>query len=60
MSDDGFFREVEEELRSERLKNFWERFGVLIVAGAVLIVVLIVALLAESADEADIAEGARP
>ncbi|WP_375566928.1 tetratricopeptide repeat protein [Oceaniradius stylonematis] len=38
MSDDGFFREVEEELRSERLKNFWERFGVLIVAGAVLIV----------------------
>ena len=40
MSDDGFFREVEEELRSERLKTFWERYGVFIIAGAVLIVAL--------------------
>lgn len=40
MSDDGFFREVEEELRSERLKTFWERYGVFIVAGALLIVAL--------------------
>lgn len=40
MSDDGFFREVEEELRSERLKTFWERYGVLIIAVALLIVAL--------------------
>lgn len=39
MSDDGFFREVEEELRSDRLKSFWERYGVIIIAGAVLLVV---------------------
>lgn len=38
MSDDGFFREVEEELRSDRLKGFWERYGVIIVAAAVLLV----------------------
>ena len=40
MSDDGFFREVEEEIRSERLKNFWERYGLAIIAGAALIIVV--------------------
>jgi len=39
MSDDGFFREVEEELRSDKLKSLWERFGILIIGAAVLIVV---------------------
>ena len=38
MSDDSFIREVEEELRSDRFKALWTRFGPLIVGGAVLIV----------------------
>ncbi|WP_306119660.1 MULTISPECIES: tetratricopeptide repeat protein [unclassified Roseitalea] len=40
MSDDGFFREVEEELRSDRLKRFWDRYGLIIIAVAVLAVAL--------------------
>lgn len=39
MSDDSFIREVEEELRSDQLKGFWERFKYVIIGGAVLIVV---------------------
>jgi hypothetical protein len=39
MSDDSFIREVEEELRSDRLKGIWDRFGTIIIAIAVLIVV---------------------
>ncbi len=35
MSDDGFIREVEEELRSDRLKQFWDRFGLIIIGVAV-------------------------
>jgi hypothetical protein len=38
MSDDSFIREVEEELRSDRLKSFWDRFGPFIIGGAVVIV----------------------
>lgn len=38
MSDDGFFREVEEELRSEKLKSFWDRYGLYIIGVALLIV----------------------
>ncbi len=38
MSDDSFIREVEEELRSDRLKSFWERFGTIIIGGAVLLI----------------------
>lgn len=38
MSDDSFIREVEEELRSDRLKSFWERFGTIIIGAAVLLV----------------------
>ena len=41
MSDDSFIREVEEELRSERLRNFWDRFGKFIIAGAVLVVLAV-------------------
>ncbi|MEO1397249.1 MAG: tetratricopeptide repeat protein [Pseudomonadota bacterium] len=39
MSDDSFIREVEEELRNERLQNFWSKYGTYVVALAVLIVV---------------------
>lgn len=38
MSDDSFIREVDEELRSDRMKKIWKRFGKLIIAIAVLIV----------------------
>ncbi len=36
MSD--IFREVDEEVRREQLKKLWERYSILIVAVAVLIV----------------------
>ena len=38
MSDDSFIREVDEELRSDRMKNIWTRFGKYIIGVAVLIV----------------------
>lgn len=38
-NDDTFIREVNEELRSERLQTVWKRFRPLIIAVAVLIVV---------------------
>lgn len=38
MSDDSFIREVDEELRSDRMKSIWTRFGKYIIALAVLIV----------------------
>ncbi len=37
--DDGFLREVEEELRRERLEKIWKQYGTFILAGAALIVV---------------------
>ncbi|MEX3007887.1 tetratricopeptide repeat protein [Hoeflea sp. TYP-13] len=39
MSDDSFIREVDEELRSDRMKSIWKRFGKYIIGIAVLIVV---------------------
>lgn len=39
MSDDSFIREVEEELRSDRLKKVWNQFGPIIIGAAILIVV---------------------
>lgn len=39
MSDDSFIREVEEELRSDRLKGIWDRFGPILIGAAILIVV---------------------
>ena len=39
MSDDSFIREVEEELRSDRLKRVWDSFGPFIIGAAILIVV---------------------
>ena len=38
MSDDSFIREVDEELRSDRMKTIWKRFGKYIIAVAVLVV----------------------
>lgn len=39
MSDDSFIREVDEELRHDRMKELWQRFGSWVIAAAVLIVV---------------------
>ncbi|MFZ1814712.1 MAG: tetratricopeptide repeat protein [Rhizobiaceae bacterium] len=39
MSDDSFIREVDEELRQDQFKSLWNRFGNIIIAVAVLIVV---------------------
>ena len=40
MSDDSFIREVDEELRSDRMKAIWTRFGNIIIGIAVLIVIV--------------------
>lgn len=37
MSDDSFVREVNEELRQDQLKALWSRYGLLMVAGVLLI-----------------------
>lgn len=39
MSDDSFIREVDEELRQDRAKEIWQRYGLWIVGAAVAIVV---------------------
>ncbi|MCI5076652.1 tetratricopeptide repeat protein [Oricola sp.] len=39
MSDDSFIREVEEELRSDRMKRIWDRFGPILIGAAILIVI---------------------
>ena len=41
MSDDGFFREVDEELRSDRMKQAWNRYGTWLIAAAVVLVVVV-------------------
>ena len=41
MSDDGFFREVDEELRSDRAKAAWSRYGRWVIAAAVLLVLVV-------------------
>jgi hypothetical protein len=38
MSDDSFIREVNEELRQDQARALWERFGALIIAVAVIVV----------------------
>jgi hypothetical protein len=38
MTDDSFFREVNEEIRQDRAKALWERFGVVIIAVALAVV----------------------
>lgn len=39
MSDDSFIREVDEELRSDRMKSIWKNYGKYMIGLAVLIVV---------------------
>lgn len=39
MSNENFISEINEELRSDRLRNFWKRFGPYVIAFMVLIVV---------------------
>ena len=43
MSQDNIFREVDEELRSERMRTLWRRFGPYVI-GAAVAVVLVVAI----------------
>jgi hypothetical protein len=38
MSDDSFIREVDQELRQDQAKALWDRYGALIIGGAVAIV----------------------
>lgn len=39
MSDDSFMREVEDELRSDKVSNFWQKYKYLVIGGAIAIVV---------------------
>jgi len=38
MSDDSFIREVNEEIRGDRARALWDRYGPMLIAAAVLIV----------------------
>lgn len=38
MSDEGFFREVNEDVRAERLRGFWNRFGWMIITAVLVII----------------------
>jgi hypothetical protein len=40
MSDDSFIREVDEELRSDRVQDFWNKYGKLLIGAAVAIIVV--------------------
>lgn len=46
MSDDSFFREVNDEIRKERAKALWDRFGPLAIALAVFVVLATAAFVA--------------
>jgi hypothetical protein len=41
IDNETFYREVDEELRRDQLKTYWERFGKLFIAGVVLILAAI-------------------
>ncbi len=38
MSDDSIFREVDEAVRHDQLKALWDKYGIFVISGAVLIV----------------------
>ncbi len=38
MSDDSFIREVDDELRQDRAKDLWQRYGIWVIAAAIAIV----------------------
>lgn len=39
MTDDSFIREVNEELRSERMRAVWRRFGPILIGGALALII---------------------
>ena len=41
VDNESFYREVDEELRRDQLKTYWERFGKLAIAGVVLLIALL-------------------
>lgn len=41
MAEDNILREVDEELRSERMRNLWRRFGPYVIGAAVAVVVVV-------------------
>ncbi len=41
MSDDSLFREVDEAIRQEKLKSLWDKYGLWLIVGAVLIVAVV-------------------
>ena len=41
VDNETFYREVDEELRRDQMKTYWERFGKLIIAGVLLLLALI-------------------
>lgn len=43
MSNENIFREIDEELRSDRMRAMWRRFAPFVIGGAVAIVVLVAA-----------------
>ena len=43
MSEDTIFREVDEELRRDRMQNAWRRYGPYVIGAAVLIVLIVAA-----------------
>jgi hypothetical protein len=41
IDNETFYREVDEELRRDQLRTWWQRFGKLVIAGIVLVIALI-------------------
>jgi hypothetical protein len=41
VDNESFYREVDEELRRDQMKTYWERFGKLVIAGILLLLALI-------------------
>jgi hypothetical protein len=41
VDNESFYREVDEELRRDQMKTYWERFGKLVIAGVVLLLALL-------------------
>lgn len=41
VDNESFYREVDEELRRDQLKTYWERFGKLVIAGILLVLAAI-------------------
>ena len=55
MSDDSFFREVNEEIRQDRVKALWTRFGAYILAAIAIVLLATIAVVAWDRYEASLA-----